>query len=95
MPKGYVVARITVTDPDRYGEYVAMASEAMRIYGGAPLARGGRHEALEGEARPRNVVIEFASYEQARAYYYSEEYQAAVRHRRPAATAELVLVEGV
>lgn len=94
MPKGYIVARVTISDAERYAEYVKMASAAIRQFGGTPLARGGRHESLEGEARPRNVIIEFESYEQARAYYYSPEYQAAVRQRSGASVAELVLVEG-
>ena len=94
MAKGYIIGRITVTDPERYAEYVPMASAAIKQYGGTPLVRGGRYEPLEGEARPRNVVIEFPSYEQARAYYYSPEYQAALAKRSPAGIAELVLVEG-
>ena len=49
MPKGYIIVRMTVTDPDIYKEYAAMASEAMRKYGCTPLVRGGRCEALEGE----------------------------------------------
>jgi uncharacterized protein (DUF1330 family) len=51
MPKAYVVARVTVTDPEAYAEYVKGASQAIRQYGGRPLARGGAYEALEGEAR--------------------------------------------
>ena len=50
MPKGYIIVRMTVTDPDTYQAYAAMASEAMRKYGCKPLVRGGRSEALEGEA---------------------------------------------
>jgi uncharacterized protein (DUF1330 family) len=95
MPKGYIIVRMTVTDPDAYKAYAAMASEAMRQYGCKPLVRGGRYEALEGEARPRNVVLEFESYEAARTYYFSPEYQAAIEKRRPAGTGEVVLVEGV
>lgn len=94
MPKGYVIGRITVTDPDQYAVYAKMATEAIRKYGGRPLVRGGRWEALEGEARPRNVVLEFADYESAKRYYYSAEYQAAKQERVSAGIAELVLVEG-
>ena len=94
MPKGYIIARITVTDPEVYKDYVAMASAAMKQYGGKPIARGGRSEALEGDARPRNVILEFESYDAARTYYYSPEYQAAVTTRAPASIGELVLVEG-
>jgi len=40
-------------------------------------------------------VLEFESYEAARSYYFSPEYQAAVAKRRPAGIGEVVLVEGV
>jgi uncharacterized protein (DUF1330 family) len=94
MPKGYIIARIQVTDPEAYADYVKGATEAMRIYGGTPLVRGGQFETLEGEARPRNVVIEFESFEKAKTYYYSAEYQAAKAKRMGKAIADLVLVEG-
>ena len=51
MPKGYVIARVTVTNPEAYAEYAKGATEAIRQYGGRPLVRGGAYEALEGEAR--------------------------------------------
>ncbi|HEV2557501.1 MAG TPA: DUF1330 domain-containing protein [Microvirga sp.] len=94
MPKGYIIARVTVTNPEAYAEYAKGATEAIRQYGGRPLVRGGAHEALEGEARARNVVIEFDSVEQARLYYHSPEYQAAKAKRAGAAEGEFVLVEG-
>jgi len=95
MPKAYVVARVTVTDPEKYGEYVKSASEAIRKYGGRPLARGGAYVALEGEARARNVIIEFESLDQAQRYFHSPEYQAAKALREGAGVAEMVAVEGV
>lgn len=95
MPKAYVVARITVTNPDAYAEYVKGATEAIRQYGGRPLARGGAYEALEGEARGRNVILEFESLDQAKRYFHSPEYQAAKAKREGAAVAEIVAVEGV
>ena len=94
MPKGYIIARINVTDPAAYAEYAKDATEAIRKHGGTPLVRGGKFETLEGEARPRNVVIEFESYDKAREYYFSAEYQAAQATRRGKALADLVLVEG-
>ncbi len=94
MPKGYVIARVTVTNPEAYAEYAKGATEAIRQYGGRPLVRGGKHEAVEGQARPRNVVIEFESFEQAKRYYHSAEYQAAKAKRDGACEAEFVIVEG-
>ena len=72
-----------------YAEYAKDATEAIRKYGGRPLARGGAYEALEGEARPRNVILEFESLEQAKRYYHSPEYQAAKAKRDGAAVGEI------
>jgi uncharacterized protein (DUF1330 family) len=95
MPKGYVISRVDITDPDAYARYAAAASKAIADHGGKPLARGGRSEALEGTARARNVVLEFDSYDAARNYFHSEQYQAARALRAGAADIEMVLVEGV
>ncbi|MEZ5773173.1 MAG: DUF1330 domain-containing protein [Hyphomicrobiaceae bacterium] len=95
MPKAYWIARVTVTDPDRYKGYADLAPEAFRKFGARILARGGRAEQMEGEGRPRNVVIEFDSYEAAVACYNSPEYQHARQKRQGAGTAEIVIVEGV
>lgn len=95
MPKGYVIARITVHDEEAYKAYIPVATAAMELHGGRPLARGGRMETLEGEGRKRNVVIAFDSFEQARAFYLSPEYQQAVALRQPVSTADVVVVEGL
>lgn len=95
MPKAYVVARVTVTEPDAYAEYARLAPEAMKVYGAKILARGGRVETLEGASRPRNVILEFPSMEAALAYWNSPEYQHARSFRLGAAEFELIAVEGV
>jgi uncharacterized protein (DUF1330 family) len=95
MPKGYVIARVDVTNPDAYARYAAAATKAIVAHGGRALARGGRFEALEGNARARNVVLEFDSFDAARAFFYSADYQAARALREGAANIEVVLVEGV
>ncbi len=95
MPKGDIIARVDVTNPDAYARYATAATRAIADHGGKPLARGGRSEALEGKARARNVVLEFESYDAARRYFHSEQYQAARVLREGAAEIEMVLVEGV
>jgi len=94
MPKGYVITRVDVTNPEAYALYAAAATRVIAAHGGRALARGGRYEALEGTARARNVVLEFDSYEAARAYFDSADYQAARALREGAAEMEMVLVEG-
>ncbi|HYA71998.1 MAG TPA: DUF1330 domain-containing protein [Roseiarcus sp.] len=94
MPKGYVISRVDITDPEAYARYAAAATKAIADHGGRALARGGRCEALEGTARARNVVLEFESYDAARRYFHSEQYQAARAMRQGACEIEMVLVEG-
>ena len=94
MPKGYVIARISVLDPEGYQAYVAKASEAIKKYGGTPVVRGGRCEIVEGEGRMRNVVIEFESFERAKEYYHSPEYFAARKLRMGISIGDIVVVEG-
>lgn len=94
MPKGYIISRVDIKDPEAYAKYAEASTKAIAAYGGKPLVRGGKSEALEGHARKRNVVLEFESYEAARKYYHSPEYQAAKAFRERAADMEIVLVEG-
>jgi uncharacterized protein (DUF1330 family) len=94
MAKGYWIARVDVHDPEGYKDYVATAKPAFERHGAKFLARGGPYTAMEGEARGRNVVIEFESADIARACYNSPEYQAAKAIRQKYATAEMVIVEG-
>ena len=93
----YWVARARILDPREYGRYADRVPEILATFGGRILARGGRHQVLEGtKAFDRFVVIEFASLEAAQACYDSEAYQAAAAFRRPpAGEAEIVIVEGV
>ncbi len=95
MPKAYWIARIDVSDPEKYKAYASGAAAAFQQYGAKYLVRGRSFTAAEGQARERNVVIEFPSYQAAVDCYHSKEYQAARAHRLEAATGEIVIVEGV
>ena len=94
MPKGYWIARVSVHDADRYRDYVAAATPAYQEYGARFLVRGGEIGASEGEMRPRNVVIEFPTYEAALACYNSPVYARARAIRQEISDGEIVVVEG-
>lgn len=94
MPKGYWIARVDVTDPDRYREYMIGNGAAFARYGARFLVRAGAFEVKEGDARARNVVIEFPSYEAALACWDSPEYAEAKAKREGAGTADIVVIEG-
>lgn len=96
MPFGYVIAQITVTDPKAYPTYVAMVQPIIEKFGGEFLVRGGRSESFEGvPPGDRNVVIRFPSYEDAQAWYHSEDYAEAKALRMSVSTSVQTIVEGV
>ena len=94
--KGYVIAEITVTDPDAYKQYAATVAPIAAKFGGKYLVRGGQTVAVEGDPPGgRIVVIEFDNLAAARAFEDSSEYQAVAPLRHKAARSRVFLVEGV
>ncbi|MEM1376525.1 MAG: DUF1330 domain-containing protein [Pseudomonadota bacterium] len=94
MPKGYWIARISVEQPERYDEYKGLAGPAYQAHGAKFLVRGGKFDASEGEARERNVVIEFPTYQAALDCYNSQQYAKARAVRQEISVGELIVVEG-
>lgn len=94
MPKAYWIGHVTVDDPAAYEAYRQANAAAFAKYGGRFLVRGGDQDVVEGQMRPRSVVIEFASRADAEACYRSPEYQAALALRRPASSADIAIVDG-
>ncbi len=94
MAKGYWIALVDVSDPEKYKGYVAANAVAFRKYGARFLTRGGASETVEGTSRARCVVIEFKDYATALACWRSPEYEHAKNQRAGAATADIIVVEG-
>lgn len=95
MSKGYWIAHVTVTDPEHYKDYVAANAKAFQKYNAKFLVRGGKNEVASGSAGgDRHVVLEFESYEVAKACYESPEYQAAAKIRDEASIANVIIIEG-
>ncbi|MEJ8475002.1 DUF1330 domain-containing protein [Roseibium algae] len=94
MTKAYWVARVDVDDLEGYKSYVAANAEAFSKYKGKFLVRAGKFETMEGEARSRNVVIEFPDYATAMACYKSPEYSKAKALRETASEGDVIIVEG-
>lgn len=87
------IAHVEVTDAESYGKYAALAGPAIAKHGGEFVARGGKYVQLEGNDRPRNVVVKFDSVEAAEACYASPEYQEAFAFAKGASVRDLVIVE--
>jgi uncharacterized protein (DUF1330 family) len=94
-PKGYVMAEITVTDPEVYKQYAAAVAPIVAKLGGKYLVRGGQTVTEEGEPpNGRIVVIEFDDLAAARSFEDSPEYKAVAALRHKAARSRVFLVEG-
>ena len=92
----YLIVDLEITDPDVIQEYARQAPAVIQKYGGKYLVRGGAWEALEGDWRPKRVVVlEFPSVEQAKRWYDSDDYKKLKDMRLKAAKSNLILVEGV
>lgn len=94
-PPGYVIAEVDVTDPDTYKKYAEQVPATVAPFDGHFLVRGGKIQAVEGEAPKRIVVIAFDSAEKARNWEYSPAYEAIKPIRHSSAKSRIFIVEGI
>ena len=68
----------------------------MEKYGGKYLVRGGSCDTLEGDWRPKRIVVlEFDNTERAKAWLNSPEYAEPREMRHRTAKTRMILVDGV
>ena len=95
MPKGYLIARVDIHDMESYkANYMAFNGAVFAKYKARFLVRSGTHEAPEGHARGRNIVLEFPDYATALACYHSPEYRELTATRNKYSEADILLIEG-
>ncbi len=91
----YLIARVDVTHWEHYKEYMRHTPRVISHFGGRFIARGGEMITVEGEPETRRVVvIEFPSFQKAKAFYESPEYKSIVHFRDGAAVAQFIIVDG-
>ncbi len=96
MPSAYIIAHVTVTNPEQYEEYKKLSTIAMQAHGAEVCVRGGKVDVLEGDWSPtRLVILKFPSFEAAKKFNDSVEYDAARQSRQGAAVMRMIAVEGV
>ncbi len=95
MP-AYVIVEIDIVDPAGYEEYKKLAGTTVEKYGGKYVIRGGRTEVLEGDWKPKRVVVlQFESAQRAKDWLNSEQYREPRKMRHRTARTNMILVEGV
>jgi uncharacterized protein (DUF1330 family) len=92
----YVIVEIEIVDPVGYGEYKKLAGATVEKYGGKYLVRGGHMEVLEGNWKPKRIVIlQFESVKRAKEWLNCEEYREPRKMRHRTAKTHMLVVEGV
>lgn len=96
MSKGYwVTAYLSISDLPALKAYGKLAEQAIISSGGTFLVRtADAIEAHEAGRQQRVVIVEFASFEQARQVYASAPYQAALQVLGTTAERDFRIVEG-
>ena len=94
-PPAYVISEVDVTDPATFQKYAEKAPETVAAFNGRYLVRGGKIQAVEGEAPKRIVVIAFDSAEKARDWEDSAAYGAIKPIRQSSAKSRVYIVEGI
>jgi uncharacterized protein (DUF1330 family) len=95
MP-AYIIVEIEVTDPVGYEEYKKQAAATVEQYGGKYIVRGGACETLEGDWKPKRIVVlQFDNMERAKAWLNSPEYIEPRKQRHRTAKTRMILAEGM
>ena len=96
MTSAYIIANVTVTNPEQFEQYKQWSDAARKAHGAELCVRGGKVEVLEGDWTPeRLVLLKFPTVEAARSFNASPEYSRARAARQGAAIVRMVVVEGV
>ena len=95
MP-AYIIVDIEITDPAGYEEYKKLAGATVEKYGGKYIVRGGAVETLEGDWKPKRIVVlEFESVHRAKEWLNCEEYREPRKMRHRTAKTKMIAVESV
>jgi uncharacterized protein (DUF1330 family) len=92
----YVIVEIDVTNPVGYEEYKKQAGATVAQHGGKYIVRGGKTEVLEGDWKPKRIVVlEFESMQRAKEWLNCEGYREPRKMRHRTARTNMILVEGM
>jgi uncharacterized protein (DUF1330 family) len=81
-------------DLEAIAEYTRLAIVGLAGSNANPLVSNGKIEPFEGEAPDGVVMVSFPTMEDARAWYNSPAYQAAIPFRKKGSNYRVFLVEG-
>ena len=90
----FLIVHSTITDPDKFDEYVQEVTPLVEAYGGQYLFGGMLAEVLEGQHnQERTVVFEFPDVESVRSWYHSDSYRKIRQLRENAGSFDFLVVD--
>ena len=90
-----ILTRERVRDPQGLELYSSKVTASFAGHAVTPLVVFGSHEILEGAEVDGMAILEFPTFEEARAWYHSPAYQEAAEHRFKAADFRCMIIEGL
>jgi Uncharacterized conserved protein len=90
-----VITREKTLDPAKLDEYKQVAPATFERHPVMMLASHGRKEVVEGPPIDEILILEFASYDEAIAWYRSPEYQAISETRLQGGEYRIIITEGL
>src|SRR5437763_15557160 len=92
----YIIVEIEIIDPVGFEEYKKRVVPIVEKYGGKYIAVSDRGETLEGDWKPKRIVVlKFESLERAHEWVNCEEYRDPAETRRRTARTNTVRVEAM
>ena len=92
----YLITNVDIKDTERIKTYLASTPALIKKYGSRFLALGGEIFHAEGNWHPsRLVVVEFDTFEHAKAFWHANEYQPLKALRQSAVITQLIIVDGI
>jgi uncharacterized protein (DUF1330 family) len=95
MPAYVIFIRDKTRDAAEISAYKKLAGPSFEGHAVHRLALGGRHEVLEGPAAEAALLLEFPTFEDAKAWYQSPAYQEASKLRHQGGDYRVIVFEGV
>ena len=92
----YIIVEAVLRDPEKFAAYAKVGPDIVADFGGEYLVLGGEQAPLEGDwGATRLVMHRWPSAEQARAFWYSDAYEAAKPLRAGTGEFRVMLVDGL
>ena len=90
----YIIANYKITNPEAYQAYPAAVWPTLAAYGAELVVADPESEVMEGFSGHMTAILKFPSKEDARTWYNSPEYQAAIHLRTDNSEGFLLFADG-